>query len=145
MMRIAHCIALLRQGDCNLKIPTLTQLRQHIRKHGWNGRDFTSRDSNHDVFDGQCEYASTSLSEMLTGKPMNWSLRVRGWYSGDLSRCANKPGCDKHVFTEAKHCHSWVEFEGKIIDPTYWQFAGDTPKIYVFNLDDPRYARDEEA
>jgi hypothetical protein len=71
-------------------IPTLYEIRKHVRAHAWNGQDFEPRDSNYTVFQGQCEYASTAMSEILTGtglngKPVNWSLRVRGWYCGDLT------------------------------------------------------------
>jgi hypothetical protein len=38
-----------------------------------------------------------------------------------------------------------VEYKGKIIDPTWWQFAGGDVKVYIFNLDDPRYTRDPDA
>jgi hypothetical protein len=132
------------------KIPTLTEFRQHIRKYGWNGQYFTSKMSNEMVFAGQCEYASTSLSELLTGignvhQAGDWSLRVRGWFSGDLSAILDSPGCDEHAKTEGKHCHSWVEFEGKIIDPTFWQFAGERPRVFVFDINDPRFTKDEEA
>ena len=127
-----------------IKIPTLREIRRHIKQHAWNGQAFTYRDSNYDVFVGQCEYASTAISEILTGtglhgKPVNWSLRVRGWYSGDLSAILGRSGCDEHARTHGRHCHSWVEYGGKIIDPTFWQFADDPVRVYVFDLDDPRY------
>ena len=51
----------------NQTIPTLTEIRRHIQKFGWNGRDFTSKMSNGEVFAGQCETTATALSEMLTG------------------------------------------------------------------------------
>lgn len=131
-------------------MPTLTELRRHIRKYGWNGQDFTPKMSHREVFLGQCEYASTSLSELLTGtghphRGGDWSLRVRGWYSGDLSAIKGSSGCDEHAFTEGRHCHSWVEFKGRILDPTFWQFAGERPGVYVFDVGDPRYTRDSEA
>lgn len=133
------------------KIPTLTDIRRHVKKHAWNGRDFTSKTSNREVFEGMCEYASTALSEMLTntgknsGEENDWSLRVRGWFSGDLSAILASPGCDSHATTEGRHCHSWVEFGGKIIDPTFWQFAGERPRVFVFDINDPRFTKDEEA
>ena len=48
-------------------VPTLTDIRRHVVNFGWNGRDFTSKMSNGEVFSGMCEYASTSPSELLTG------------------------------------------------------------------------------
>lgn len=133
-----------------IRIPTLKEIRQHVRKHAWNGGECTPDMSNYDVFVGQCEYASTAISEMLTGtghnaKPVDWSLRIRGWYSGDLSAVKERSGCDPHVFTDGKHCHSWVKFKGLIIDATYWQFAGDAVRVYVFKANDPRYTRDDYA
>lgn len=130
-------------------IPTLYEIRKHITDHAWNGDDCLPGMSNEDVFSGQCEYASTAVSEMLTGtgkngKPVNWSLRVRGWYYGDLSVIADQPGCDRHV-ASGKHCHSWVEYNGKIIDPTFWQFAGDEVRVYIFEVGDPRYVKDSTA
>jgi hypothetical protein len=134
-------------------VPTLRELRQHIRRNAWNGRDFSSADSNFDVFSGQCEYASTSMSEILTGTRHvrfnqggpDWSLRVRGWFSGDMSLAKQHYACDDHVFKFGKHCHSWVQYKGVIIDPTFWQFAGDPVRVYVFSLDDPRFHRDKDA
>ncbi len=131
-------------------VPTLTDIRRHVVNFGWNGRDFTSKMSNGEVFSGMCEYASTSPSELLTGTGQkhrggDWSLRVRGWFSGDLNAAKESVGCDEHAFTEGKHCHSWVEFGGKIIDPTFWQFAGERPRVFVFDINDPRFIKDEEA
>lgn len=134
------------------RIPTLSEIREHVVKHAWNGKHFGPDDTNEEVFWGECEYASTALSEMLTGTGKNfhnvdWSFRVRGWYKGDLEGIKGTSRCDDHAYDEAdpKHCHSWVEFRGKIIDPTWWVFANETPGIYVFDLDDPRYVRDPEA
>lgn len=133
-------------------IPTLYEIRLHIRAHAWNGQDFEPGTSNYMAFKGQCEYASTTMSEMLTGtghnthpRKIDWSLRVRGWYCGDLSDIKMSPACDEHAFSEGKHCHSWVEYQGKIYDPTWWQFAGGEVKVYVFELGDPRFIRDPEA
>jgi hypothetical protein len=117
-----------------LGIPTLYEIRKHIVEHAWNGGDCLPSMSNEAVFVGQCEYASTAISEILTGtgkngKPVDWSLRVRGWYKGDLSASQERHGCDKHAFTHGKHCHSWVEFGGRIIDPTYWQFADEPIRV----------------
>jgi hypothetical protein len=133
-----------------VRIPTLTDIRRHVKAHAWNGQYFTASMGHHEVFVGQCEYASTAMSEILTGtgkngKPVNWSLRVRGFYCGDLSEAKIRLLCDERAFTEGKHCHSWVEFGGKIIDPTWWQFAGDPVGVYVFELDDPRFIRDKDA
>jgi hypothetical protein len=139
-----------------VRIPALSDIRRHVKAHAWNGRDFTSRYSHYEVFDGQCEYASTALSEMLTGTGRNqwdiegrrgpdWSLRVRGLYCGDLTHSKTKSGCDRRAFSEGKHCHSWVEFGGKIIDPTWWQFTGHPARVYVFPLDDPRFVRDDSV
>lgn len=122
--------------------PNLTELRKHIRREGWNGGSLQG--SNRDVFAGMCEYASTSLSEMLTGEEGNWSLRVRGWYTGDCSALRGKPGAQ---FSETRegHPHSWVVFNGKIIDPTWWQFTDAWVKVYEFDLNDPRFVPDESA
>ena len=133
-----------------VRIPTLTEIRRHIVRHAWNGRDFESKETNEEVFSGQCEYASTALSEILTGtgfgkKPVDWHLRVRGFYCGDLSYIKRAYGCDPRAFTDGKHMHSWVEFGGVIIDPTWWQFAGDPVRVYVFKLNDKRFIRDESA
>lgn len=133
-----------------VRIPTLTDIRRHIRAHAWNGRDFTPRMCHYDVFVGQCEYASTAISEILTGtglrgKPSDWSLSIRGLYSGDLSEIKHRSGCDPRAFTEGRHMHSWVEFGGKIIDPTWWQFTGEAARVYIFELDDPRYTKDDSV
>jgi hypothetical protein len=136
-----------------LGIPTLREIRLHIMEHAWNGGECLPSMSNESVFKGQCEYASTAMSEMLTGtgknsdKAVDWSLRVRGWFKGDLSLIMNHISCDSHAFVEGdrKHCHSWVEYKGKIYDPTFWQFAGDEVKVYVFELNDPRFVRDDDA
>lgn len=130
-------------------IPTLYDIRKHITEHAWNGGECLPNMCNEDVFVGQCEYASTAISEMLTGtgkngKPVDWSLRVRGWYHGDLSGIRLRPGCDHHA-AEGKHCHSWVEYGNKIIDPTFWQFAGDEVRVYIFEVGDPRYVIDPTA
>jgi hypothetical protein len=135
-------------------VPTLRDLRRHISKNAWNGRYFSSRDSNFDVFTGQCEYASTAMSELLTetgikerdkGTGADWSLRIRGWYSGAMSLAKEHHSCDDHAFRYGKHCHSWVEYKGVIIDATFWQFDGDPVRVYVFPLDDPRFHRDKDA
>ncbi len=131
-------------------VPTLKEIRMHIQAHAWNGGECEPRMTNEQVFYGQCEYASTAISEILTGTGLgfgggDWSLRVRGWYSGDLSEVKGHFGCDGHVLTHGKHCHSWVEWKGKIIDPTWWQFAGGDVRVHVFELDDPRYERDPDA
>jgi hypothetical protein len=130
------------------KIPSLTALRKHIKKHGWNacsGNTKTLRD----MFEGQCEYASTSLSEMLTGDSTSagWSLRVRGWYCGEITAIRPSDGSSnfKPGSHGTKHAHSWVVFEGKIIDPTWWQFTDERPKVYVFDANDPRFEIDPEA
>lgn len=132
-------------------IPTLYEIRKHITEHAWNGDECLPSMSNESVFAGQCEYASTAMSEILTGTGLghgggDWSHRVRGWYSGDLSQIRNSPhGVDEHVFTHDKHCHSWIVWKGKIYDPTFWQFAGDEVRVYVFELDDPRFTPDPKA
>jgi len=133
-------------------IPTLYEIRKHIDEHAWNGGDCLPEMSNESVFAGQCEYASTAISEILTGtgknsKPVDWSLRKRGWFKGDLSSIKCSSACDKHAFTENKHCHSWVEYKGKIYDPTFWQFGddGDEVRVYVFDVGDPRYEIDDNA
>ena len=131
-------------------IPTLKEIRMHVQKHAWNGGECLPRMDNEAVFKGQCEYASTAISEILTGTglhgdPVDWRYRVRGWYSGDLSLIKTSSGCDSHAFTQGKHCHSWVEYAGKIIDPTFWQFAGGEVKVYVFELSDPRYSSGPDA
>lgn len=133
-------------------IPTLYEIRKHITEHAWNGGDCLPSMSNESVFSGQCEYASTAISEILTHTGLgygggDWSLRVRGWFMGDLSAIKGSSGCDEHAFTDNKHCHSWVEYGGKIYDSTFWQFGegGDEVRVYVFELNDPRYVRDEKA
>ena len=133
-----------------MKIPSLTQIRRHIRKNAWNGRDFTSGDSNREVFTGMCEYASTALSEMLTGTGFengdcDWSLRIRGWYKGDISALLTHPHADQSQVAQGKYMHSWVVYEGKIIDPTWWQFTDSKPGVYVFDLNDPRFEPDPSA
>jgi hypothetical protein len=130
-------------------IPTLYEIRRHIHEHAWNGDECLPSMTNEQVFAGQCEYASTAISEILTGtgkngKPVDWNLRVRGWYTGDLGGIRSRYGCDGHV-ANGKHCHSWVEHGGKIIDATWWQFAGGEVRVYVFELGDPRFVRDESA
>jgi hypothetical protein len=62
---------------------SLYAVRQHITEHAWNGQDCTPDMDNEGVFFGQCEYAATAISEILTGtgknnKPVNWDLRKRG-------------------------------------------------------------------
>lgn len=131
-------------------IPTLFEIRKHITEYAWNGGECLPSMDNELVFEGQCEYASTAISEILTGtgknfKHVDWSLRIRGWYTGDLSAVKNHHACDPNAFTEDKHCHSWVEYGGKIIDATWWQFGGDEVRVYVFDLDDPRFIRDKNA
>jgi len=88
-----------------VRIPTLMEIRQHINANAWNGQAFTSHMTHRDVFAGECEYASTALSEMLTGtgknlKSVSWKYRVRGLYSGDLSAIKSSHGCDARAFTE---------------------------------------------
>jgi hypothetical protein len=120
---------------------TLTAIRKHIRRAGWNGRDFIARDSNRDVFFGQCEYASTSVSEMLTGVDGRWSLRVRGWYTGPVT-----VGADWGWHPRGQGvAHSWVVYNGKIIDPTWWAFENAKPAVYVFEANDPRFVADDNA
>src|SRR5271157_4148735 len=138
---------------CASGIPTLLEIRQHIKAHAWNGGECIGSMTNEEVFAGQCEYASTAISEMLTGTGKNatrygdWSLRKRGWFKGDLSSIKNRSGCDRHAFTDKKHCHSWVEYRGKIYDATFWQFGdeGDEVRVYMFDIGDPRYEEDDNA
>jgi len=124
---------------------SLYAIRQHITEHAWNGDECTPGMDNEGVFYGQCEYASTAISEMLTGtgkngKPVNWSLRKRGWYSGENSGCGNWTTNDHgHI------AHSWVVFEGKIIDPTWWAFGEGETRVYIFEANDPRYVEDDNA
>jgi len=144
---------------CASGIPTLLEIRQHIKAHAWNGGECIGSMTNEEVFSGQCEYASTAISEILTGtghngEPVDWSLRKRGWFKGDLSSIRNRSGCDPHAFAsfhtegvEDKHCHSWVEYRGKIYDATFWQFGdeGDEVRVYMFDVGDPRYEEDDNA
>lgn len=130
------------------KLPTLSQLRAHIKRHGWNGAWFTRNMSVREVFEGQCEYASTSLSEMLTAdnESTGWRLRVRGWYSGEITAIRPSHGASNFKPGDTtRHAHSWVVFNGKIIDPTWWQFTNARPAIYVFDANDPRFEVDPEA
>lgn len=130
------------------QIPSLTALRRHIKKFEWNGRWFTRNDSMRDVFEGQCEYAATALSEILTGKDGNWSLRVRGWYSGAITAIERSDPRARFYSSlrVTKHAHSWVRLpDGTIVDPTWWQFTDDRPKICVFPTNDPRFELDENA
>jgi hypothetical protein len=131
-------------------IPTLLEIRQHIKANAWNGGECIGSMTNEEVFIGQCEYASTAISEMLTGTGLghgggDWSLRKRGWYSGDLSASKERSGCDPHAFLHGKHCHSWVEYKGMIYDATYWQFANEPIMVYAFPIGDSRYTIDEQA
>jgi hypothetical protein len=135
--------ALVKFGGVSLSLYTI---REHITNHAWNGGECTPEMDNEGVFFGQCEYTATAVSEMLTGtgkngKPVDWHLRKRGWYSGPSDSCfgnwtTNKQG---HV------AHSWVVFEGKIIDPTWWSFEGEEVRVYVFDATDPRYTEDDNA
>lgn len=130
-------------------VPTLYEIRKHITEHKWNGDECEPDMTNEQVFVGQCEYASTAMSEMLSDNPKgtDWSRRVRGWYCGDLSyiKMSSPHGVDEHVWTDAKHCHSWVVHNGKIYDATYWQFGGDEVRVYEFELNDPRFVPDDKA
>jgi len=133
-------------------IPTLYEIRKHITDHAWNGDECLPSMTNETVFNGQCEYASTAISEILTGTGKgfgggDWSLRKRGWFKGDLSSIKMSSGCDNHAYTHNKHCHSWVEFKGKIYDPTFWQFGdeGDEVRVYMFDIGDSRFEEDPEA
>ncbi len=141
-------------------IPTLYEIRKHITEHAWNGGECLPHMSNETVFAGQCEYACTAISEILTGtvpmevKPVDWSLRKRGWFKGDLSSIRNRSGCDPNAYASFhcegavdKHCHSWVEYKGKIYDPTFWQFGdeGDEVRVYMFDIGDPRFEEDDKA
>ena len=130
-------------------IPSLTELRAHIRKHVWNGRAVVSSDSNRDMFDGMCEYASTSLSELLTGDfgLTGWRLRIRGWYKGEIT--AIDPASSMSNFKRGdntRHAHSWVRLpDGRILDPTWWQFTDAPVRMYLFDADDPRFEEDPSA
>lgn len=140
-------------------IPTLYEIRKHITDHAWNGGECLPQMDNEAVFDGQCEYASTAISEILTGtgkknRGGDWSLRKRGWFKGDLSSIRNRSGCDPNAYASFhcegavdKHCHSWVEYKGKIYDPTFWQFGdeGDEIRVYMFDIGDPRFEEDDKA
>ncbi len=128
---------------------TLTAIRKHIKRNAWNGRSFVSSDKNADVFHGMCEYAATAISEMLTdtgglnnNEHADWSLRVRGWYTGQV-----EPGTGDWIRNQngIGVAHSWVVFEGKIIDPTCWAFDNSKPRVYIFDANDPRYVPDESA
>src|ERR1700677_3145449 len=72
--------------NASAKIPTLGALRAHIKREGWNACTGNTK-SLRDMFTGNCHYASSSLSEMLTDDATSkgWSLVVRGWYRGDIT------------------------------------------------------------
>jgi len=132
---------------------SLYTIREHITNHAWNGGECLPDMDNEGVFFGQCEYAATAVSEMLTRTGKNipykgvgrytsvkWHLRKRGWYTGTSEGCAN------WTTNEQGHiAHSWVVFNGKIIDPTWWAFGDGETRVYVFDANDPRYVEDDNA
>ena len=121
-----------------ITIPQLPKLRTYVKKNNirgdWNYWKRPNGNPIENFFAGNCHFASNALSEMLVG---NKTLVVRGWYTdtkaldGDPTWICNEEG---HIG------HSWLEYEGKIIDPTWWAFhPGEPVKVYVFEGNDPRY------
>jgi hypothetical protein len=123
-----------------MKLPTLSKLREHILKEkltghwGFFGGGLT--DVNARFFQGNCHYASVALSLLLTD---SGRFVERGWYTEvnalrhDDSWIRNRDG---HI------AHSWIEYKGKIIDPTWWAFhPGEEVKIYTFSIKDKRYSK----
>jgi hypothetical protein len=119
-------------------IPPLPKLRTYVRKNkvcgNWNYWKRNNGNPIENFFAGNCHSASAALSKMLIG---NEDLVVRGWYTDtealkdDSAWIRNEHG---HIG------HSWVELNGKIIDPTWWAFhPGQPVKVYEFDNKDPRY------
>jgi hypothetical protein len=135
----------------NVEAITLTAIRRHIKKYGWNGQYFSTKESNREAFKGQCAYACDAVSEMITNTGRNGvmgdvSLCVRGWYRGEITECHRENPCSNFHPTENKHAHSWVRLpDGRILDPTWWQFTDAAAKVYIFPADDPRFEPDESA
>jgi len=116
-----------------MKVPTLIQLRAFIKKNRISG-DWTywsrigSGTEIENYFSGNCAYASSALARML--KFPRYTI-TRGWYT-------RAEGIRKTDYTwirnsEGHIAHSWLEYEGTIIDATWWQFhPGREARIYVF-------------
>ena len=121
-----------------ITIPTLSKVRTYVKKNRisgcWDSWKRKNGDSVENFFAGNCHHASNALSEMLVGSRR---LVTRGWYT-DTEALKDDPTWIRNK--EGHIGHSWVEYEGKIIDPTWWAFhPGEPVKVYVFDIDDPRY------
>lgn len=94
--------------------------------------EFGSREA----LQGRCHEAATLLAELVDG-----TLR-RGFYAGEMDT--------KRLFLrlslepDGTLGHSWVEKDGKILDPTWWAFTDARLGIYVWDVSDPRYLREEK-
>ena len=86
---------------------------------------------------GKCPHAAKVLADLIEGEVL------RGFYHGhiDLSnvfhRISVEPNGSMH--------HSWVEKDGRIYDPTFWQFEDAPLGIYVWDVTDPRYRREDKS
>lgn len=120
-----------------MKIPTLTEVRKFVLKEHLNGDwDYWGKGdrSLESFFQGNCHYASKAISLMLTGH----TSVVRGWYI-DTGALGSDNSWIRNRYDHI--AHSWVELEGRIIDPTWWAFypGEKRVKVYTFPLDDRRY------
>ena len=121
------------------KMPTLAQLKDFIVKHdlygNWGLWGKAWQNSEERFFQGNCHYASVALSEYLMESRR---LVVRGWYT-DVAMLANEDGWIRN--NDGHIGHSWIVYNGKIIDPTWWAFYPHKEEgaIYQHDKSDPRY------
>ena len=85
------------------------------------------------MLQGKCWHAAMVLANLTGGQ------HVRGFYHGEITRLDGFLRLS--LEPDGSMQHSWVEKDGKILDPTWWAFTNAPLKIYTFAADDPRYRR----
>ena len=68
---------------------------------------------------------------------------VRGFYVGPIT--TRRQFAQMSRESDGTMQHSWVEKDGKILDPTWWAFSDAKLSVYEFNVSDERYSRNSET
>lgn len=80
---------------------------------------------------GKCPHAARVLAVLIGGEYRRGFYQGKIDYSDVFRRITIEPNGTMQ--------HSWVEKDGRIYDPTYWQFDDDALGVYIWEASDSRY------